>query len=162
MTAPVFAGETHNVGVWDHSPSPTFPRAALATHDEGQILLMPVYSSTREPNVLHVINAKVSLLRGLQNGWLGDGSVAIDPEAINNFREFLRELGAGVVLRAEPVGNADGGVEIEWTTDDAARRVIEFTSDSLWLFENRNGVFHEVTVPFNARRAVEFFGGEPI
>jgi hypothetical protein len=41
-------------------------------------------------------------------------------------------------------------------------RVIEFTGDGLWLFENRDGVPLELTIPFDARRAVEFFSGEPI
>ena len=84
MTVPVFAGETHNVGVWDHPPSPTFPMEALATHDEGQLLLMPLYSSTSEPSVLHVINAKVHLLHGLEHGWLGEGSVAYQHECTVN------------------------------------------------------------------------------
>jgi hypothetical protein len=139
-----------------------FPMDALATRYQGKVLLMPIYSSTSEPNVIHVINAKVNLLYQLQDGWLGDGSVAIHPRAIDNFREFLRELGDGVMLRAEPVGNADGGVEIEWKAADGAMRVIEFASDEMWLFENCAGTYQERSLPFDARRAVEFFGGEPI
>jgi len=164
MTAPATTPSTdqvYNVSVWDHAPAPRI-RDALPTQDSGQLSLMPIFTSTSE-GVIHVVNAKVYLLHQLADGWLGEGSLAPKPSAIDQYREFLRALGGNVPLRAEPVGNADGGVEIEWKTSDA-EHVIEFTGDdNLWLFENRGGEFEERTVePFDVMRAVEFFRGEPI
>lgn len=165
MSAPVLTGnvdETYNIALWDHSPAPRLPSDALPTHDEHRVVLIPPFTSAVGPTVLHVINAKLNLLRGLQDGWLGDGSIGPKAAAIEDFREFLCELGEDVAIRAEPVGNADGGVEIEWKAS-GAMRVIEFTGGALWLFENRGDVYQEETVtPFDPKRAVGFFRGEPL
>jgi hypothetical protein len=148
--------ETYRARLWDHTDAvlhaPTFfPLSPVR---------MPVVPQVAQIGVVSVIDAKLSLLRGLREGWSGPESRAPSTEAISHFEAFLSRLGRDVNLRAEPVANADGAIEIEWKAG-GAERVIEFTKDGLWLYESRDGeVWEETLDRFDVDRALSFFNGE--
>lgn len=149
--------ETYRARLWDHTDvvfhAPTFfPLSPVR---------MPVVPHVAAPiGVVSVIDAKLALLRGLRDGWSGPDSRAPDTDAIGHFETFLSQLGRDVSLRAEPVANADGAIELEWKAG-GAERVIEFTKDGLWLYESQDGeVWEETLDRFDVDRALSFFNGE--
>jgi hypothetical protein len=111
----------------------------------------------------NIISAKLNQLHQLEDGWLGPGSLAPTPGALDYYRQFLITLGDAISLDAEAVAAGEGTLQVEWETD-GGKRLIEFSDRGAWLYESRNGEgAAQVTVePFDVQRVLCFFHGQPL
>lgn len=110
----------------------------------------------------HIIGAKVGQLHQLEDGWLGPGSLAPTPGALEHYRQFLIELGDAISLDAEAVAAGEGTLQVEWELD-GAERLIEFSDSGAWLYESHDGGGAQMTVdPFDVQRVLSFFNGNPL
>lgn len=58
-------------------------------------------------------DAKLRLLHSLRDGWDGEGSLAINKIAFENYDRFLEAV-TDLDDRAEPIATTDGGIRMEW------------------------------------------------
>jgi hypothetical protein len=109
----------------------------------------------------HVVSAKLNVLRRIQDGWLGPGSLAPTPQAFEHYWQFLVALGDTISLDAEAVASGEGTLQVEWERDGVTR-LIEFTDRGAWLLESNDEGDTEYRIePFDAQPALIFFHGEP-
>jgi hypothetical protein len=108
----------------------------------------------------HIIGAKLRQLSQLEDGWLGEGSLAPTPGAFEHYRQFLVALGDAISLDAEAVAAGEGTLQVEWETN-GVERLIEFSDRGAWLYESYNGESKQVTIePFDVQPALSFFHGQ--